>query len=106
MPKFLIERDIPGAGKLSAAELKAISQKSCGVLQGLVGRKARTPYRAVFSPSDSSLRGPPSGSTPGVLDHSAKRSRHEVVERLLGLDSLAILRLRRGPMREGGQRQR
>jgi hypothetical protein len=35
MPKFLIERDIPGAGKLSAAELKAISQKSCGVLQGL-----------------------------------------------------------------------
>ena len=35
MPKFLIERDIPGAGELSAAELKAISQKSCGVLQGL-----------------------------------------------------------------------
>ena len=35
MPKFLIERDIPGAGKLSAAELQAISQKSCGVLQGL-----------------------------------------------------------------------
>ena len=35
MPKFLIERDIPGAGKLSAAELKAISLKSCGVLQGL-----------------------------------------------------------------------
>jgi hypothetical protein len=35
MPKFLIERDIPGAGKLSAAELKAISQKSCEVLQGL-----------------------------------------------------------------------
>ena len=35
MPKFVIERDIPGAGKLSAAELKAISQKSCGVLSGL-----------------------------------------------------------------------
>jgi hypothetical protein len=33
MPKFLIERDIPEAGKLSAAELQAISQKSCGVLQ-------------------------------------------------------------------------
>ena len=32
MPKYVIERDIPGAGKLSAAELKAISQKSCGVL--------------------------------------------------------------------------
>lgn len=33
MPKFVIEREIPGAGKLSAAELHAISQKSCGVLQ-------------------------------------------------------------------------
>ena len=32
MPKFMIERDIPGAGKLSAAELSAISQKSCSVL--------------------------------------------------------------------------
>ena len=32
MPKYVIERDIPGAGKLSAAELKAISQKSCSVL--------------------------------------------------------------------------
>jgi hypothetical protein len=35
MPKFLIERDIPGAGKLSAAELNAISQKSCKVLRGM-----------------------------------------------------------------------
>ena len=32
MPKYLIEREIPGAGKLSANELQAISQKSCGVL--------------------------------------------------------------------------
>ncbi len=32
MPKFVIEREIPGAGKLSAADLQAISQKSCGVL--------------------------------------------------------------------------
>jgi hypothetical protein len=32
MPKFIIEREIPGAGKLSAEELQAISQKSCGVL--------------------------------------------------------------------------
>ena len=32
MPKFVIERDIPGAGKLSGQELKAISQKSCAVL--------------------------------------------------------------------------
>jgi hypothetical protein len=35
MPKFVIERDIPGAGKLSPAELKSISQKSCGVLASL-----------------------------------------------------------------------
>ena len=32
MPKYLIERDLPGAGKLTAPELQAISQKSCGVL--------------------------------------------------------------------------
>lgn len=32
MPKYVIERELPGAGKLSAPELKAISQKSCGVL--------------------------------------------------------------------------
>ena len=35
MPKYLIEREIPGAGKLSSAELQAISQKSCGVLSEL-----------------------------------------------------------------------
>ena len=35
MPKYVIERDIPGAGKLSAEQLHAISQKSCGVLQGM-----------------------------------------------------------------------
>ena len=35
MPKYVIERDIPGAGKLSAAELQGISAKSCGVLQKL-----------------------------------------------------------------------
>jgi hypothetical protein len=35
MPKYVIEREIPGAGKLSAAELQAISQKSCGVLGGM-----------------------------------------------------------------------
>ena len=32
MPQYLIERNIPGAGKLTASELKGISQKSCGVL--------------------------------------------------------------------------
>ena len=32
MPKFVIERDIPGAGKLTPAQLQGIAQKSCGVL--------------------------------------------------------------------------
>ena len=35
MPKFLIEREIPGAGELSAEQLQAISQKSCGVLSNM-----------------------------------------------------------------------
>jgi hypothetical protein len=35
MPKYVIEREIPGAGKLSPAELQAISQKSCGVLKNM-----------------------------------------------------------------------
>jgi hypothetical protein len=35
MPKYVIEREIPNAGKLSAAELQAISQKSCEVLRNL-----------------------------------------------------------------------
>jgi hypothetical protein len=35
MPKYLIEREIPGAGKLSQDQLRAISQKSCGVLSNL-----------------------------------------------------------------------
>ncbi len=35
MPKFVIEREIPDAGKLSAQDLQAISQKSCGVLNGM-----------------------------------------------------------------------
>lgn len=35
MPKYLIEREIPGAGELSAAELQGISQKSCGVLRDM-----------------------------------------------------------------------
>ena len=35
MPKFVIEREIPGAGNLSPAELKMISKKSCGVLSSL-----------------------------------------------------------------------
>jgi len=35
MPKYIIEREIPGAGKLTTAELQGISQKSCSVLSKL-----------------------------------------------------------------------
>jgi hypothetical protein len=35
MPKYVVERDIPGAGKLTRDELHAVSQKSCGVLRDL-----------------------------------------------------------------------
>lgn len=35
MPRYVIERDIPNAGKLSPQELQAISQKSCGILHKL-----------------------------------------------------------------------
>jgi hypothetical protein len=35
LPKFVIEREIPDAGKMSPEALKAISQKSCGVLREL-----------------------------------------------------------------------
>jgi hypothetical protein len=35
MPKFVIEREIVGAGKLPKQELQAISQKSCSVLQSM-----------------------------------------------------------------------
>ena len=35
MPKYVIEREIPKAGRLSREELQAVSQKSCGVLSNL-----------------------------------------------------------------------
>ena len=35
MPRYVIERELPGAGKFNQQELQAISQKSCGVLDEL-----------------------------------------------------------------------
>lgn len=37
MPKYLIERNLPGAGKLSTEDLRGISEKSCEVLRGMGG---------------------------------------------------------------------
>ena len=38
MPKYIIEREIPGAGSLTAQDLQAISQKSCGILDNMGSR--------------------------------------------------------------------
>ena len=35
MPKYVIEREIPGAGNMSPQELQSVSQKSCSVLRNL-----------------------------------------------------------------------
>jgi len=35
MPKYVIEREVPGAGDLTADQLKGISQTSCGVLSNM-----------------------------------------------------------------------
>ena len=35
MPKYVIERDLPGAGKLTSDQLRGVSQKSCDVLNKL-----------------------------------------------------------------------
>jgi hypothetical protein len=35
MPKYVIEREIPGAGNISAQDMQGISQKSCSVLNEL-----------------------------------------------------------------------
>lgn len=35
MPKFVIERELPGAGSLSAEQLRGVAQKSCDVLRKL-----------------------------------------------------------------------
>jgi hypothetical protein len=35
MPKFVIERDVPGAGNLSDAQIKAIAKKSVGILKDM-----------------------------------------------------------------------
>ncbi|MGH8601484.1 MAG: DUF4242 domain-containing protein [Gammaproteobacteria bacterium] len=64
MPKYIIEREIPNAGKLSAEELQAISQKSCKVLNRMgpqiqwvqsyvTGDKV---YCVYIAPSDEMIR--------------------------------------------------
>ena len=40
MPKYIIEREIAGAGKLTAEQLQGVSEKSCSVLQKLGHRSS------------------------------------------------------------------
>ena len=64
MPKYVIERDIAGAGRLSAQELQAVSQKSCAVLRAM-GTQVQwvqsfvtddTIYCVYIAPDDDTLR--------------------------------------------------
>ena len=69
MPKFVIERDIPGAGKLTPRELHAISQKSCGVLQQM-GPKIQWPQGYVTEDKVHCVYIAPDGAA--VREHAQK----------------------------------
>ena len=64
MPKYVIEREIPGAGAMSPQELQAVSQKSCSVLQNLGpqiqwGQSYVTPdkiYCVYIAPNEEMIR--------------------------------------------------
>ncbi len=55
MPKFVIERDLPGAGSLKPRELNAISQKSCGVLKNM-GPQIQWVHSYVIAPDEKTVR--------------------------------------------------
>jgi len=64
MPKYVIERDVPGAGSMSAADLQSMAQTSCGVLNEM-GPKVQwlesfvTPdkiYCVYIAPSEAMVR--------------------------------------------------
>jgi len=64
MPKYVIERKIPGAGKLSAAKVKAVARKSCGVLNKMGTQiqwmhsyvTGATIYCAYVAPNEKAVR--------------------------------------------------
>ena len=59
MPKFVIEREIVGAGKLSSGDLHAISQKSCSVLRA----RTRVSFVVAYFPSRCPVPSRPSRRT-------------------------------------------
>lgn len=64
MPKFVIEREIPGAGALTARDFQAIAQKSCNVLSQLGPQVqwlrshvvADRIYRLYIAPDEAAVR--------------------------------------------------
>lgn len=69
MPKFIIEREIPGAGNLTPADLQAISQKSCSVL-GEMGPKIQWAQSYVTDDKVYCIYIAPDAQT--VREHAAK----------------------------------
>lgn len=69
MPKFVIERDLPGAGKLSTMELKGIAQKSCEVLRAM---GARIQWQQSYVTEDKIYCVYLADSREDVLEHAKK----------------------------------
>lgn len=69
MPKFVIERELTGAGKLPKGELQAISEKSCAVLHGM-GPKIQWLQSFVTDDKTYCLYSAPDEDT--VRQHAAK----------------------------------
>ncbi|MDB5896773.1 MAG: hypothetical protein JWP22_4125 [Ramlibacter sp.] len=69
MPKFVIERELPGAGKLSGMELKGVAQKSCEVLRGMGPRIA---WQQSYVTSDKIYCIYIADSEEDILEHARK----------------------------------
>ncbi|WP_221284443.1 DUF4242 domain-containing protein [Mucilaginibacter sp. SP1R1] len=82
MPKYVIEREIPEAGKLSTEQLKAISQTSCGVLSKMGPQiqwvnsyvTADKIYCVYIAPNEDMVREHQSGWVSGKLHQSGINS--------------------------------
>ena len=69
MPKYVIERDLPGAGKLSREQLRQVAQKSNGVIETLGGHKIQWVETYV---TDDKLYCVYNATSPKILEEHAK----------------------------------
>ena len=69
MPKYVIERELPGAGKLSSDELKAVAQKSNGVIASLGGVKIQWVHSYVV---DDKLYCVYNADSPKIIEEHAR----------------------------------